>query len=48
MSRNTEVQHDYRHTNGELFPCVKPTSIDCRQAKENWINKINKTTQLHK
>ncbi len=48
ISRNTEVQYDYRHTNGELFSCVKPTLIDCRQAKDNWINRISKTTQLHK
>lgn len=46
--RNTEVQYDYRHTNGELFSCVKPTLIDCRQAKDNWINRVSKTTQPHK
>jgi len=33
------VQYDYRHTDGELFSCVKPTLEAARQAKENWISK---------
>lgn len=38
-ARKTAVQYDYRHTDGELFSCVKPTLEVCRQAKENWISK---------
>ena len=38
-TRKTAVQYDYRHANGELFSCVKPTLEACRQAKENWISK---------
>jgi len=45
ITRKTAVQYDYRHTDGELFSCVKPTLEACRQAKENWINK--KATQPH-
>lgn len=45
ITRKTAAQYDYRHTNGELFSCVKPTLEACRQAKENWINK--KAIQPH-
>lgn len=45
ISRKTEVQYDYRHTNGELFSCVKSTLDACRKAKEEWLKK---TTQPHK
>jgi hypothetical protein len=38
-TRKKAVQYDYRHTDGELFSCVKPTLEDCRHAKENWISK---------
>lgn len=43
-TRKKAVQYDYRHTNGELFSCIKLTLEACRQAKENWIKK---TTQPH-
>ncbi len=39
ITRKTAVQYDYRHTDGELFSCVKSTLQACRQAKENWISK---------
>ncbi len=39
IMRKTAVQYDYRHTDGELFSCVKPTLEACRQAKENWLRK---------
>ena len=39
IARKTAVQYDYRHTDGELFSCVKPTLEVCRQAKGNWIRK---------
>ncbi len=38
-ARNPYYQYDYRHTDGELFSCIKRTLEACRQAKENWINK---------
>ena len=30
-------QYDYRHTDGELFSCVKPTLDECRTAREKWL-----------
>ena len=35
--RRTLVQYDYRHTDGELFSCVKPTLKKCRQLCDEWI-----------
>ena len=32
-------QYDYRHTNGDLFSCVKPTLEVCRAARDEWIAK---------
>jgi hypothetical protein len=37
--RKNLVQYDYRHTNGELFSCVKPTLEQCRDKRDNWLNK---------
>lgn len=37
IAKKCHCQYDYRHTNGELFSCVKPTLEACRQAKEKWI-----------
>ena len=31
--------YDYRHTDGELFSCVKPTLDACRAARDEWLNK---------
>lgn len=31
------VQYDYRHTNGALFSCVKPTLTQCREARDKAI-----------
>lgn len=28
------VQYDYRHTDGELFSCVRPTLDACRAARD--------------
>lgn len=36
--RRTLVQYDYRHTDGELFSCVKPTLAECRAARDKWFN----------
>jgi len=33
----TLVQYDYRHTDGELFSCVKPTLEACREARDRWL-----------
>lgn len=30
---------DYRHTDGELFSCVKPTLQDCRAARDTWLER---------
>ena len=35
--KRTLVQYDYRHTNGELFSCVKPTLDECRAEREKWL-----------
>lgn len=37
VTKKTLVQYDYRHTDGELFSCVKPTLEACRKEKETWI-----------
>ena len=31
------VQYDYRHTNGRLFSCVRPTLEKCRAARDAWV-----------
>lgn len=31
------VQYDYRHTDGELFSCVKLTLNECRAARNKWL-----------
>ena len=36
--RRTLVQYDYRHTDGELFACVKSTLDECREARDKWLN----------
>ena len=36
--RRTLVQYDYRHTDGELFSCMKPTLAECRTARNKWLN----------
>lgn len=38
-SRGTvrRVQYDYRHTDGELFSCVKKTPAECRAARDSWV-----------
>ena len=30
---------DYRHTDGELFSCVADTLKECRQRRDEWLNK---------
>ena len=36
--KRTLVQYDYRHTDGELFACVKPNLDECRTARDKWLN----------
>ena len=40
--RRTFVQYDYRHTDGELFSCVKPTLDECRRLRDGWLNRKDK------
>ena len=37
--RMKRYQYDYRHTDGELFSCVAPTLKECRQRRDEWLNK---------
>lgn len=43
--RTTLFQYDYRHTDGELFSCVRPTLEECRHLRDEWI-KGGKATRL--
>ena len=36
--KRTLMQYDYRHTDGELFACVKPTLDECRIARDKWLD----------
>lgn len=31
------MQYDYRHIDGELFSCIKPSLEGCRAERDNWI-----------
>lgn len=35
----SRVMYDYRHTDGELYSCVAPTLKECRQRRDEWLNK---------
>ena len=35
--KRTLMQYDYRHTDGELFSCVKPTLDERRAARDKWL-----------
>ena len=37
--RKKHCQYDYRHTDGELFSCVADTLKECRQRRDEWLNK---------
>ena len=37
--RKKHYQYDYRHTDGELFSCVAVTLKECRQRRDEWLNK---------
>ena len=36
-------QYDYRHLDGELFSCIKPTLEACRAARDAWLDKKEAT-----
>lgn len=33
------VMYDYRHIDNELFSCVAPTLKECRERRDEWLNK---------
>ena len=35
--RKSYYSYDYRHTDGQLFSCVKPTLENCRAARDAWL-----------
>lgn len=35
--KRTLVQYDYRHTDSELFSCVKATLDECRTERDKWL-----------
>ena len=35
--KRTLVPYDYRHTDGELLSCVKPTVNEGRGARDKWL-----------
>lgn len=37
--RKKHCQYDYCHTDGELFSCVAGTLKECRQRRNEWLNK---------
>ena len=37
-SGRTLLQYDYRHSDGELFACFKPTLHECLTARDEWLN----------
>ncbi len=39
VTKKTRYAYDYRHTDGELFSCVKLTLEACRAARDEWLNK---------
>jgi hypothetical protein len=41
MKGTVFFQYDYRHTNGELFTCVKPSLEKCRGERDEWLRSKN-------
>ena len=39
-------QYDYRHTDGKLFSCVKPSLDACRQARDEWVADKNRKADI--
>lgn len=38
-ARETNIQYDYRHTDGELFSTVARTLEECRERRDSWLAK---------
>ena len=38
-ARNTYIQYDYRHTDGELFSCIRKTLDACRAKRDEWLGR---------
>ncbi|MEG2067158.1 MAG: DUF3873 family protein [Tannerellaceae bacterium] len=34
----TYYEYDYRHIDGKLFTCVKPTIEECRAKRDEWLS----------
>jgi hypothetical protein len=34
---NKYIQYDYRHTDGELFSCIRKTIDICRAKRDEWL-----------
>lgn len=39
MNGKQFIQYDYRHTDGELFSCVKRTLELCRDSRDIWLRR---------
>jgi len=37
--RHTRISYDYRALDGELFACDCKTLEECRQKRDNWLDK---------
>lgn len=41
------IQYDYRHKDGQLFSCVKPTLHECRKARNEWLLAVDTDAILY-
>ena len=39
VRKKSYCQYDYRHLDGELFSCVRPTLEACRAARDAWLDR---------
>ena len=37
ITKKNLVQYDYRHTDGELFSCVRQSLEECRAKRDEWL-----------
>lgn len=37
VTKKYRYQYDYRHVNGDLFSCVRPTLEACHGARDKWL-----------
>ena len=38
--RKQYIHYDYRHTDGELFSCVKQSLLACRAERDRWLERL--------